>query len=205
MAWLSREMRTSRVLTLVGALSLAVSISYAQRNPPSVGREVTTLYAENCASCHGADLSGGSASSLIDGKWRFGGDDASVTRSIVDGHTDAGMPAMRQSFNGAEVRALVIYIREKSAAFRTAHTTYNSPAPGVVVQSEKAAFKLDPVMVTGLEVPWAIAFLPDGRMLVTERPGRLRIIESGKLLPEAVKRHAGSVWRRGRTAGCGAA
>ena len=36
----------------------------------------------------------------------------------------------------------------------------------------------------GLVNPWALAFLPDGRMLVTERPGRLRIIGSdGKLSP----------------------
>ncbi len=38
----------------------------------------------------------------------------------------------------------------------------------------------------GLEVPWSIAWLPDGDMLVTERPGRLRIVRGGALLPEPV-------------------
>jgi len=39
----------------------------------------------------------------------------------------------------------------------------------------------------GFEVPWAMAFLPNGDMLVTERPGRLRIVRNGQLLPEPVQ------------------
>ena len=38
----------------------------------------------------------------------------------------------------------------------------------------------------GLEVPWSMAFLPDGDMLVTERPGRLRVVRDGRLLPDPV-------------------
>lgn len=41
-------------------------------------------------------------------------------------------------------------------------------------------------LVAGLANPWGLAFLPDGRMLVTERVGRMRIIENGKLLPAAI-------------------
>ena len=41
-------------------------------------------------------------------------------------------------------------------------------------------------VVSGLEVPWAIAFLPGGDMLVTERPGRLRLVKDGALQPDPV-------------------
>ncbi|MDZ7779769.1 MAG: PQQ-dependent sugar dehydrogenase [Gemmatimonadota bacterium] len=41
-------------------------------------------------------------------------------------------------------------------------------------------------VVDGLEVPWSMAFLPGGDMLVTERPGRLRIVRDGRLLPDPV-------------------
>ena len=38
----------------------------------------------------------------------------------------------------------------------------------------------------GLVNPWSMAFLPNGDMLITERPGRLRIVRDGALLPAAV-------------------
>jgi glucose/arabinose dehydrogenase len=59
-------------------------------------------------------------------------------------------------------------------------------AAGQVVKTEEESFRV--VTVTErLEHPWGLAFLPDGRMLVTERAGRLRIVgRDGKLAPQPV-------------------
>jgi glucose/arabinose dehydrogenase len=46
--------------------------------------------------------------------------------------------------------------------------------------TSQQAFRVE-TLVGGLEVPWDIVWAPDGRMIVTERPGRVRVIESGKL------------------------
>jgi glucose/arabinose dehydrogenase len=43
------------------------------------------------------------------------------------------------------------------------------------------------VVTKGLERPWAMAFLPNGDMLVTERPGRLRVIRKGVLDPQPIE------------------
>ena len=53
------------------------------------------------------------------------------------------------------------------------------------IESEEHAFRV--VTVTeGLDHPWGLAFLPDGRMLVTERAGRLRTVTAGRLDPNPV-------------------
>src|ERR671931_1061693 len=46
-----------------------------------------------------------------------------------------------------------------------------------------ASFRVETV-ISNLEVPWSIVFTPDGRMLFTERPGRVRVFEQGRLRPE---------------------
>ena len=50
-------------------------------------------------------------------------------------------------------------------------------------QGGAVQFRVETV-ASGLEVPWAIAFTPDGRVLFTERPGRVRVIENGSLRPQ---------------------
>lgn len=54
-----------------------------------------------------------------------------------------------------------------------------------VIRSERHVFRVV-VLVDGLEHPWGLAFLPDGRLLVTERPGRLRLVANGRLQPQPI-------------------
>jgi len=63
------------------------------------------------------------------------------------------------------------------------------PAPGrgageiETSAQTQSSFKVETV-VPNLEVVWSIVWTPDGRMLFTERPGRVRVFENGKLRPQ---------------------
>ena len=59
------------------------------------------------------------------------------------------------------------------------------PAASQVHRSAAHGFRVVEV-ASGLEQPWSLAFLPDGRMLVTEKAGRLRIVKDGKLDPRPI-------------------
>jgi glucose/arabinose dehydrogenase len=57
--------------------------------------------------------------------------------------------------------------------------------PFLIDTAEQHKIKVS-VVSAGLAHPWALAFLPDGSILVTERPGRLRIVRDGKLDPRPI-------------------
>jgi aldose sugar dehydrogenase len=59
------------------------------------------------------------------------------------------------------------------------------PEAPQVVESIGLALKVSP-MFKGLTSPWSLAFLPNGDMLITEKPGRLRIVRGGTLDPQPV-------------------
>ena len=67
----------------------------------------------------------------------------------------------------------------------------NWPAPPlpdgpIMLETAEARSLRVVVMAKQLNQPWSIAFLPDGAILVTERPGRLRIFRNGVLDPAPV-------------------
>jgi len=85
----------------------------------------------------------------------------------------------------------------RSAAYHSWHTKFSLfllcfglmlhlPAKAEkIFTADTSKIQLKP-LVEGLKEPWSMAFLPDGRLLITEKSGKLRIVENGKLLPQAV-------------------
>lgn len=62
-----------------------------------------------------------------------------------------------------------------------------APSPTIQKTPETKDIPRLSVVADNLEVPWAIAFLPDGSMFVTERPGRIRLIDNkGNLNPSPI-------------------
>jgi aldose sugar dehydrogenase len=165
--------------------------------PPSPGRgrgnPMAMLYAERCAPCHGTDVIPGRAPTLFDDQWTRGNDDESIARNISNGIPTTEMLPFKDLLTEQQIWQLVAYIRTQAGNLKPKPQLVPDP-DGQIVKSEKQTFRIE-VIARDLETPWGLAFLPDGRLLITERPGRLRIVDKGRLLPDPVK-GTPKVWER---------
>jgi glucose/arabinose dehydrogenase len=194
-------MRTMRLT--VGAIVIFVASAGAQQAPPPPtpqpattpaaapqgrgrGNPTALLFNEVCAGCHGNNAAAGPrAPSLLADKWVHGADDESIARNIRDGFPDKGMIPFKDTLTDQQVWQMVAYLRNQTASLKE-KPQYVPDPDGQIVKSEKQTVKME-IVARNLETPWGLAFLPDGRLLITERPGRLRIVQNGKMLPDPVK------------------
>ena len=132
-------------------------------------------YQNYCAGCHGANLEKFAAKAWMDEVGT-----ASAFNSIKSGIETLGMPSFQKTFTDSEIEALAAYVKkgipEDKSKLKPAIT------PGGVVESEVQKFVVDTV-ISGLNVPWGMAFLPDGDLLISERAGTLHRFSKGKLSP----------------------
>jgi glucose/arabinose dehydrogenase len=177
--------RASHLVLSACSLLLSVGASaFAAETPP---RDPARLAVEFCAGCHGPNLTGGTAPNLLDGEWKHGSDDASILRAIAQGFPQTGMAAFAAVLTEHEQREMVAYLRRRARQFALGLVPVNAPPPAQVeFKSERHSFRLETV-AGPLDTPWSIVFLPEDRIVVSDRVGVLRVIEKGTLRPDPVR------------------
>lgn len=157
------------LLSLNSFVKLSAESEYKYQHPAEVN------YQNFCAGCHGHNLEKFAAKAWMDETGN-----SSAIKSITYGIEDIGMPAFRKTFTDAEIEALASYVKKGIPADKS--KLKPAVKPGGIVESEVQQFVVDTV-VTGLEVPWGMAFLPNGDLLISERSGTLHRFSNGKLSP----------------------
>ena len=168
-------MKRQHWFLLLGTVLILTQVIHSCKNWSQTSRpdDTASNYLTYCAGCHGDRLEKFAAK-----QWMEEAGTASVERSIRNGILDIGMPAFAKTFSDREIKELAGYVKKGIPADR-ALLKPAVTAEGIV-KSEEYNFVIDTV-VTGLEVPWGLAFLPDGNLLISERKGRLHTFSQGKL------------------------
>lgn len=131
-------------------------------------------YANFCASCHRDDMGW-----FRGRKWKYGTDQEAIYKSIETGYSDFGMLGYADTLSKEEMNDLAKFIALK---LEIKENITFEPGAGIYKTEE---LKLRPdTVIKGLNVPWGLAFLPDGDMIVNEREGKMLRYRNGVLAAE---------------------
>jgi glucose/arabinose dehydrogenase len=165
---------------LAGVTCITLNSNDKQQNPaintsnkiPADTSAVQKNYISYCGGCHGEKMD-----AFVDRKWKYGNSRENLFKGIKEGYPNGGMPSFTATFNTEEIYALADYILE--GIKNRERYDFNTVPKQNLFTSEEQTVKLDTVL-TDIGIPWAIAFLPNDEMLVTEKSGKLHHVYSNK-------------------------
>jgi len=139
------------------------------------------LSQERCASCHGIAFTGARAPALLGGEWKYAHSAADTARIIAQGIPDTGMPAFEGVLSATRIEGLAGFMERvlKEMPGEELQTAREVSRAGPQ-QSFLETFAVETV-VDSLDTPWSFAFLPDGAIILNEKPGRVRLFSNGVL------------------------
>lgn len=182
-------MTTVKRLALCAGLATLTPTIYAQE-APAMPVIFEALYAEQCAVCHGDNMQGAAQGTpLVGVELKHGDSLDALIASIADGAPGTAMPAWKDTLDANEVRQMALMIRERRA--NLAYTDFKIGAPPSLpegtVETEAHNFRVETI-ATGIDaLPFALAPLPDGSMLVTEKEHGIRLISADGTLSALVE------------------
>ena len=158
---------------LIGLLlssTVLISISWSLTNCSNgitnklVDRD-SSNYVNFCAGCHGYYME-----EFQDRNWMFANTEDELINIIKKGEENMGMPGFEKAFSDKEIKSLTTFLLEKSKVY--AKLPKSEKQFKSKIKSGKTSFWVETV-VTGLEVPWGLEFLPDNELIISERNGKL--------------------------------
>lgn len=164
-----------------GTLAVAAACSFLAVSSVSA-QSVENLWNNNCAACHGKGGEGGGAGtrSLLTKEARAQDLDRRFFDSIKSGVPTTAMGPFGGTMSDKQIWGLVVYLRElQHRAYR--ESGGKPEAQNGVFTSQHHEYRVETVINKGLDTPWAVDWLPTGEMIVTERPGEVRLFAEGKL------------------------
>ena len=133
---------------------------------------------------------------FVDRKWKYGNSASAIFESNREGRggSDAAMPAFGVMLKESQINELVDYILSGIEEGKV-YDFEQAFSPTEVYNAEKFDYTLE-VIASDLGIPWGMAFLPKGDILVTDRDGAIyRVMKDGK---KVIIRGGPSVYAEGQ-------
>ncbi len=137
------------------------------------------LFSEHCAVCHGERMEGAAQGTpLIGAALARGASVDELVASIRNGFPERDMPAWSATMSAEQIKTLALWIAEvrEGLVYSQFNYTNELTIPEGAIRTRAYDLEID-VLIAGLDpLPYSLAVLPDGHVLVTEKKRGLRLV-----------------------------
>lgn len=165
--------KTFGILLLISIVAL-LSFNFKEKKikQKPVANTPEASYQTYCSGCHGVKMN-----AFVDRDWKHGKTPEDLFKSIKYGYKNDGMPAFSETFKDEEIKALANYI-SKGIENIERYTEKEKPDSDIF-ETEEGKIKLE-LVFDKAKNPWGMAFLPNKKIIVTDKSGELYLVNEDK-------------------------